>query len=464
MLPIPLTRIADIVGGNLHDAPDPMAIVDAPAVFDSREAQPGSLFIALRGEQADGHAYAPDAIASGAAAALVTRPVGVPAIVVPDVLTALGRLAQHLVHQLNRTDVVAVTGSAGKTSTKDLIAHLLSDLAPTVATHQSFNNEIGLPVTISRATQSTRYLVLEMGARGIGHIRDLTRIARPQIAVVLNVGTAHVGEFGSRDNIAQAKGELVEALPPGGLAVLNADDDLVHTMATRTQARLVTFGQAPNSTIRAERVQLSDSGQPHFTLCTPEGAARVALQLVGEHHVSNAVAAAAVAREAGMRLDRIAARLATATPQSRWRMETTDRPDGVTVVNDAYNANPDSMAAALKALAAMARGGRRAIAVLGEMRELGQDTRSAHEEVGTLAGKLGLDLVITIGGKEARWLHDAVSAAGVSATHLADQGAARELLNASLRTGDVVLVKASRGAGLQTLAEALVQTDPSPAA
>ena len=460
MQPMSLSAIADVVGGKLADTPDPDHVVTGPAVFDSRQAGPGVLFLALSGEHADGHAYARSAVESGAAAVLAARPVGVPAVIVDDVLAAFGRLGQHLIHTLDRTTIVAITGSAGKTSTKDLIAQLLQAAGPTVATPQSFNNEIGLPLTITMADPSTGYLVLEMGARGVGHIRELTGVAPPQISVVTNVGTAHIGEFGGRDKIAEAKGEIVEALPPGGLAVLNADDPLVLAMKHRTRARVATYGLAPDATIRATDVTLNEHGQARFTLHTREGTAPVQLQLVGEPQVHNALAATAVAREAGLPLDQIAGLLSTTAAQSRWRMEVTERADGVTIVNDAYNANPVSMGHALKALAAMSRGRtRRAIAVLGHMNELGEDSRTAHETVGRSAAELDLDHVLFVGGEEARWMQQAATAGGANAVHLDDQVAALDHLRSLLRTGDVVLLKASRGVRLERLAERLLQPD-----
>ncbi|GAB2966733.1 UDP-N-acetylmuramoyl-tripeptide--D-alanyl-D-alanine ligase [Streptomyces pseudoechinosporeus] len=466
MQPMLLSTIAEAVEGRLADAPDPHVVVDQPAVFDSREARPGALFIALSGNTADGHDYAHAAVKNGAVAALTTRPVGVPAVVVDgDVLAAFGRLGRYLVrHTLTNTQVVAITGSAGKTSTKDLIAQLLPAAGPTVATPQSFNNEIGLPLTITMADPTTRYLVLEMGARGIGHIRDLTRITPPHISVVTNVGTAHVGEFGSRDNIAQAKGEIIEALPAGGLAVLNADDPLVRAMANRTRARIVTYGLAPEATVRAADVTLNEQGQPTYTLHTPEGTADVHLKFVGRPQVHNSLAAAAVARDAGLPVSQIAELLSAATTQSPWRMETHTRADHVTIVNDAYNANPDSMRSSLDALAAMARGrDQRAIAVLGRMNELGDDARTAHEDIGRHAATLNLDQVIVVGGDEAGWMQQAASDAGAHAVHLPDQETALQLLHSTLQPGDVVLVKASRGVQLQQLAQALLQPDPGTA-
>ncbi|MBJ7004982.1 UDP-N-acetylmuramoyl-tripeptide--D-alanyl-D-alanine ligase [Streptomyces griseofuscus] len=459
MYPMSLTEIAAAVGGRLADVLDPDEVTQ-PAVFDSREAVPGTLFIALEGQKTDGHAYAEAAANKGAVAALVTRPVGVPAVVVGDVLAAFGRLARYLLDgPLHTVRTVAITGSAGKTSTKDFIAQILPGRV--VATPQSYNNQIGLPLTVTMATPDTDYLVLEMGARHIGDIRALTEIAPPAISVVTNVGTAHVGEFGGRDNIAQAKGEIVEALAPGGLAVLNADDDYVQPMSERARGRVVTYGLAGKATVRAVDISVDGQGRASYVLTTPEGSARVQLQFVGDVQVHNSLAAAAVGREAGLGVDQIAARLSEALPRSRWRMETTTRTDGVTIVNDAYNANPHSMRHSLNALASMT-GGRdqRSVAVLGRMNELGDDARCAHEEIGRNAAQLGLDQIILVGGDEAAWMLKGVQDAGGNAVHLPDQDAALGLLHSILRPGDVVLVKASRGVQLQQLADALLQPDP----
>ncbi|MEV3872242.1 UDP-N-acetylmuramoyl-tripeptide--D-alanyl-D-alanine ligase [Streptomyces sp. NPDC049906] len=457
MEPMSLAAIASVTGGHLTDVPDPDTLVTAPLDFDSRTIQPGGLFFALPGEQTDGHAFAADAIRAGAAAVLATRPVGTPAIVVDDVLAGAARLTGHLVRScLPDTTIVAVTGSAGKTSTKDLIAQLLPTAGPTVATEQSYNNEIGLPLTVSRATAHTRYLILEMGARHLGDLRALTTVAPPRISVVTNVGTAHLGEFGSRDTIALAKGEIVEALPLHGVAVLNADDPRVLGMEHRTDARAVTFGTTKHADVHATGTTLDAEGRPRFTLVTPAGAALVRLRLTGEHQVLNALAAAAVALETGLGTDDVAELLSAATVRSRWRMETTTGTDGVTIVNDAYNANPDSMRSSLETLTAMGRAaGRRTIAVLGQMNELGPESRTAHEDIGRAAASLGVDQLIVIGGDEARWMQQAAKAAGLGAVHLPDQDTARALLRRTFLPGDIVLVKASRDVQLQKLAEAL---------
>ncbi|BCM66295.1 MULTISPECIES: UDP-N-acetylmuramoyl-tripeptide--D-alanyl-D-alanine ligase [Streptomyces] len=459
MIALSLAEIAAVVGGQTHDIPDPSVQVTGPVVRDSREVVPGSLFAAFVGERVDGHDYAAQVVAAGAVAVLASRPVGVPAIVVEDVQTALGALARHVVRRLGAT-LVALTGSAGKTSTKDLIAQVLQRKAPTVFTPGSLNNEIGLPLTALSATEETRFLVLEMGARGIGHIRYLTGLTPPKIGLVLNVGTAHIGEFGGREQIAQAKGELVEALPEDGAALLNADDPLVRAMASRTKAKVVLFGESAEADVRAENVRLTDSGQPAFRLHTPSGAADVTMRLYGEHHVSNALAAAAVAHELGMSAEEIATALSEAGSLSRWRMEVTERPDGVTIVNDAYNANPESMRAALRALAAMGKG-RRTWAVLGKMAELGDEALAEHDAVGRLAVRLNVSKLVAVGGIEASWLQLGAyneGSWGEESVHVSDAQAAIDLLRSELRPGDVVLVKASRSVGLESVAQALVES------
>ncbi|WP_299531078.1 UDP-N-acetylmuramoyl-tripeptide--D-alanyl-D-alanine ligase [uncultured Streptomyces sp.] len=458
MIALSLAEIAHIVGGQPHDIPDPAAVVDGPVVIDSRKVERGSLFAAFAGERVDGHEFARGAVEAGAAAVLATRPVGVPAIVVDDVVGALGALARTVVERLGAT-VVALTGSAGKTSTKDLIAQLLERKGPTVYPLGNLNNEIGLPLTALRATSETEHLVLEMGARYVGDIRYLTGLVPPRIGLVLNVGTAHIGEFGGRDRIALAKGEMVESLPEDGVAVLNIDDPLVRAMASRTKARVVHFGEAPEADVRGENVRLTADGHPAFRLHTPTGCSEVTMRLYGEHHVSNALAAAAVAHELGLSVGEIAEALSEAGTLSRWRMEVTERPDGVTVVNDAYNANPESMRAALRALAAMGRE-RRTWAVLGQMAELGDDSLAEHDAVGRLAVRLNVSKLVAVGGLEASWLRLGAyneGSWGEESVHVSDAEAAVDLLRSELRPGDVVLVKASRSVGLEKVAQALLE-------
>ncbi|GAA2153718.1 UDP-N-acetylmuramoyl-tripeptide--D-alanyl-D-alanine ligase [Kitasatospora kazusensis] len=461
MIALTLAEIAAAVGGTL-DGADPAAVVTGPVDRDSRLMGPGGLFAAVVGEHVDGHDFAARAVGAGAVAVLASRPVGVPAVLVDDVLTALGRLARAVLTRTPDTAVVALTGSAGKTSTKDLIAQLLRRAGETVFTEGSLNNEIGLPLTVLQVQESTRHLVLEMGARHKGDIAYLTTIAPPTVGLVLNVGTAHVGEFGSKAAIAEAKGELVEALPADGVAVLNADDPLVRAMAERTRARVVLFGEHPGADVRATGVRLDAAGRPSFTLVTPAGSAAVQLRLYGEHHVSNALAAAAVALALGMSVDDTAAALGEAGALSRWRMEVVDRADGVTVVNDAYNANPESMRAALRALVSMGGRGperRRTWAVLGEMRELGEDSLTEHDAIGRLAVRLDVTKLVAVGGRDAACMELGArneGSWGEESVLVSDADAAIELLRGQLRPGDVVLVKASRSVGLERVAEALL--------
>ena len=459
VIPLSLSEIATVTNGRLAGARGDEVVTAVE--FDSRAIRAGGLFLALPGEHVDGHDFAAAAADRGAAGVLAARPVDAPAVVVPPaprasgtylgdtdpdgsgaaVLAALARLATHVVERLPDLTVVGVTGSSGKTSTKDLLAAVLAPLGPTVAPPESFNNELGLPWTALRADAHTRHLVLEMSARGPGHIAALAATVSPRIGVVLNVGSAHLGEFGSVEGIAQAKGELVEALPADGVAVLNADDPRVAAMARRTVARVVTFGRGAD--VRADAVTL-DAGRARFRLGTPAGSAPVALRLVGAHHIGNALAAAAVAIELGATPEAVAAALSAVVPASRWRMEVTDRADGVTVVNDAYNANPDSMAAALRALRALGDS-RRTWAVLGPMRELGGDEAAAHAGVATLARELGIDELVAVD-----------SPAYGARREVPDVDEAIALLHAELAPGDVVLVKASRAAGLERIAADLL--------
>jgi UDP-N-acetylmuramoyl-tripeptide--D-alanyl-D-alanine ligase len=459
-----LTELAAVVGGEVHDVVEEVPVT-GPAFLDSRSPEPAGLFAAFVGEHVDGHDFARAAVDGGAAAVLGSRPVGVPAVVVADPQEALGRLARHLLRSLPEVTVVAVTGSQGKTSTKDMLAAVLARAAPTVATRGSFNNELGLPLTVLRTEPDTRFLLLEMGARGAGHLRELCTIAPPDVSLVLNVGKAHLGEFGTQADIAAAKGELVEALSPDGVAVLNADDPLVLAMAERTAARVLTFGSSEGSDLRVSDVQLDQRGRPRLVLRHAGREASVSLRLVGRHQALNAAAAAAAAVAVGIDLEDAGRSLGAVEELSRWRMEVTERGDGLTVVNDSYNANPDSMAAALDALVAIGRGrgpGVRTVAVLGEMRELGESSAAEHEAVGRLAVRLGVRRLVVV-GEPARPMHRGAHAAGAhgeEAVFVADNDEAVAWLRSHVTAGDVVLVKASRGARLDLVARALLD-DPA---
>ncbi len=457
-----LAEIAQAVGGTVGGDPSVTVAVDRTAA-DSRAVEPGGLFVAVDGDRVDGHDFVAAAVAGGAVAALVARDVPEPHVLVDDPVPALGRLARgHVDALLPGLVVVGVTGSSGKTSTKDLLAAVLEPLGPTVAPRGSLNTEVGVPITALVADGHTRHLIVEMGARGLGHVAELCRITPPRIGVVLNIGAAHAGEFGSPEATARAKSELVAALPSAadrGVAVLNADDPLVTAMSEVTAARVVRFGLGPDADVRAVDVQLDGSGRPAFSLLAGDhDPVEVTLPLHGAHHVSNALAAAAVALELGATPGEVAAALATAVPRSRWRMEVVERADGVTVVNDAYNANPDSVRAALAALTAMA-GERRSWAVLGEMLELGAASTAEHEQVGRLARRAGVARLVVV-GEGARAVHSGALAEGAvdgeGSIVVADVPAALELLTHAVQPGDVVLVKASRSSGLEKVAEGLL--------
>ncbi|GAA3371208.1 UDP-N-acetylmuramoyl-tripeptide--D-alanyl-D-alanine ligase [Streptomyces sannanensis] len=459
MITLTLTEIAQATGGTLHDAPDPLVRVTGQSASDSRNVDPGGMFVAVSGARVDGHDFVPQAITAGAVCVLASRPVGVPAVVVPDVTAALGRLAQHVLTRTANAQVVALTGSAGKTTTKDLLAQVLSRHGETVATPGSFNTEIGLPLTVLRASESTRYLILEMGARHQGDIAYLTSLTPPSLGIVLNIGSAHVGEFGSRRAIADAKSELVQALPPvaeGGVAVLNADDDLVAAMAHRTVAAVVTYGTGGSADIRATDIRIT-AGRATFVLHTPQGSASVALRLLGAHQVHNALAVAAAAHSLGMATAQIAEALSAADPVSAGRLQVLERADGVTIINDAFNANVESMRAGLHSLKSLAQG-RRKVAVLGEMKELGDASRAAHAEIGRLVGELGIDVLVTVGTtSEAMALSDAarLSSSPPQIESAADPDGLLPVLHGLLKSGDVVLVKASRSVGLEHFADVL---------
>jgi UDP-N-acetylmuramoyl-tripeptide--D-alanyl-D-alanine ligase len=499
MIDLTLAEIADIVGGELSDiTPEAAAAtrVTGTVEFDSRAVTAGGLFLALPGARTDGHDFAAGAVAAGAVAVLAARPVGVPAIVVKPVagqvdsasgalehdidgsgaavLAALGRLARAVADRLaaGGLRIIGVTGSSGKTSTKDLLAAVLAPLGDVIAPPGSFNNELGHPWTVLRATTDTDFLVLEMSARHPGNIAALAAIAPPSIGVVLNVGTAHLGEFGSRDVIAATKSELPQSVPADGVVILNADDGAVAAMADVTRARVVRVSRSPGADLWAGDVTLDELARPRFTLhCRGqqgEQHVEVALAVHGDHQVSNALSAAAVALECGATLQQVADALAGAGPVSKHRMQVTTRADGVVVVNDAYNANPDSMRAGLKALAWMAKSARaesgapvRSWAVLGEMAELGDDAIAEHDSIGRLAVRLDVSRLVVVGtGRTMGAMqHGAVMEGswGSEVSPVPDAGAALDLLRAELEPGDVVLVKASNSAGLGALAEELAR-------
>lgn len=464
MIDVSAAQVAHAVGGELHG--DPRIVVTGPVVVDSRLVEPGSLFVAIDGNNVDGADFAPAALDAGAVLVLANRPLpDIPTVVVPDVQRALGELARDLLRRVREAkpdlQIAAITGSYGKTTTKDTLAQLLAPDGATIWPKGSFNNEIGLPLTVATISPATDFAVLEMGADHPGNIEYLTRIALPQVGVVLAVGTAHMETFGSREGIAKAKSEMVQGTASDGAIVLNADDPLVAAMAqvAGPGQRVVTFGRREGADVRAENVRLDALDRASFDLVVDGKSHPVQLKLVGEHHLSNALAAASAALLLGIAPKDVAERLSNASALSPHRMAVTERGDGITIIDDAYNANPEAMGAALtslKKLAAPQR--RRTVAVLGEMRELGPDVATeAHDGVGRVAVRLGVDQLLVV-GDGARAMHEGAvqeGSWGSESIFVPDLDGARAVLAELLQPGDVVLVKASNGSGLWQLADEL---------
>lgn len=449
------------------------AQVGPDVVIDNREAGPGAVFVAIPGERVDGHRFAEAAVRSGAGGVIGMRvtEADVPHILAEDSVQALSWLARGIVREARARGLlsIGVTGSSGKTSTKDLMAQVFEAAGPTVAPAGSQNNEVGVPLTACRVDDETSFLISEMGARGVGHIAWLTSLVGLDIGVALNVGRAHVGEFGGLEVTAQAKSEIVADLPADGWAVLNFDDPLVAAMRETTKARIAWFGEGAleggDLRVTARDVTLNPLSQPSFTLhasdASGERSADVSLSVIGRHQVSNALAAAAAALAAGLELDLIASALSGATPRSQWRMELHPRADGVLILNDAYNANPDSMAVALRTAVELAAGTRhehpeaKVVAVLGDMLELGPLSADLHRELGRQAADAGVNELVAVG----EFADDIVAGAGEE--HLPARATVRDLVADSLNLGpgDVVLIKGSRGVGLETVAAELAAQD-----
>lgn len=478
MIPLSAAQVARATGGRLVGVQDPEAVVITAVTTDSREVTPGTLFVAKPGDTTDGHAFVPQAAAAGAVLHVMQHEIAdeageaYPGVLVPDVVEAMGALAGNVIDRLRAehpVTVVAVTGSVGKTTTKDLLAGIFGSQGPTVAPRNSYNGEVGVPLTVFTAQEDTRYFVIEMGANHLGNIEYLCNMVRPDVGAVLCVGTAHAGEFGGVENIARTKGEMVEGLTTSGTAVLNDDDARVRQMRTRTQARILSFGlgSAPHTPehederVWAENVMVGADGCPRFTLHLPDGSAHdIESQLIGAHHVANILAAASVAFAAGVPAPAIVAGLHGRGAQSRWRMERIERPDGVTVINDAYNANPQSMRAALQTLAQMGRGDgesapRRTVAVLGGMYELGDESVAAHDALGQLLVRMNISHVVAV-GDIARPIFTAATLEGSwgdEAQWVATAEDAEDYLMHALQPGDIVLFKSSNAAGLNHLGD-----------
>jgi UDP-N-acetylmuramoyl-tripeptide--D-alanyl-D-alanine ligase len=453
------TEIAAATGGRVV-AGTPNARARSFTI-DSRLLDPDACFVALVAAL-DGHDFVADAWARHATVAVVSQPVPAPpggaaVVEVTDGLAALAALGRQARDRLGAVPVVGVTGSAGKTATKDLTLAALAPRRRAHASPSSFNNEAGVPLTLLGAPAGTEVVVTEMGARFAGNITALTDIARPTIGVVTHIGLAHAGHLGGPEGIAAVKGELVEALPPDGLAILNADCRFAADLAARTDARVLRVGDAPDADVRIVDLELDADLKPRFTLATPWGSAPVTLALHGEHHALNAAMAATVAAELGVPIDVAAAGLRDARP-ALLRMQVVRTPRGVVLINDAYNSSPTSAAAALRALGRLSIAGRR-IAVLGEMLELGPHGPDAHAELGALTARVGVELLVTV-GEGATGIAATARAGGVTVVEAPDSCTAGAIVEHEAHDGDAVLVKASRAVGLERVAAAL--EDPRP--
>ena len=445
MITLKASAIAEIVAGTLVGED---VEISAAGAINSSLVEKGGIFFALVGEKTDGHEYVGDAFSHGAVLAITSKPVKERHILVADVPAALTSLARYVRGELTDLKVIGITGSQGKTTTKDLLRHLLSLHGKTVAPTGNYNNELGVPLTILQCDRSTRFAIIEMGARHSGDIAHLASIARPDIAVVLRVGMAHIGEFGSIETIAATKSELISSLAPTGIAILGQYDPYTRAMASLHSGRTITFGVGSDIDVRATEIEMRE-GRPHFDLVTPEGRAAVGLRLVGEHQIANALASAAVATALDLSLDSIASGLSTALIESKWRMEIHEFSD-VLLINDSYNASPDAMEAALRTLILFAqeRGGR-AWAFLGKMAELGESSAHAHSQVGTLAYQLGVDHLVCVDAPE---YAPEQGAAGGSTIQLCKRSDV-EAVAGQIEAGDVILVKASRSERFEILAE-----------
>ena len=445
MIKLKSSEIARIIAGTLHGED---VEVTAPAFLASGECTAGSIFIAIKGERVDGHDFIEDAFQHGAVLAITSRPVSQRSILVADVSKALALLATYVRENLKSLQVVGITGSQGKTTTKELLFETLSAHGKTVATKGNNNNELGVPLTILRCDSSTQYCIVEMGARHIGDIAALSQITKPNIGVVLRVAAAHIGEFGSLENIALAKSEMISSLAGDSVAILGQYDPFTKAMSSLHQGKTLTFGEDSGSTVRATDIELRE-GCAHFDLVTPEGRSTVALRQYGLHQVPNALAAASVAHVLGLSTDQIATALSTAEMHAAMRMQVVEL-DDLTLINDAYNASPDSMAAALATLAHLSqeRGGE-SWAFLGNMRELGESSTSSHRDIGTLCSELRIDHLVTVNAP------DYAAGVGIGSQTLVHLCSSKEEVKAllpHLNRGDVILCKGSRSERLEEIA------------
>ena len=448
MIKLSLNQIAQIVGGEVINA-DGQLTTSAFPVINSKQATSNTFFAAFVGANVDGHEYIEEAISNGAQFALVSKDCTAPAIKVNDVRKALRDLAIYVRNELVNLQVIGITGSQGKTTTKDLLRHILSVSGETIAPEESLNNELGVPLLILRCSETTKFCIVEMGARHLGDISYLAEIAKPHVGVVLTVGTAHLGEFGSREIIAKAKSELITSLTAGGTAILGTYDEFTPNMVVPSGVKRILFGEKSKCEIRAADVEMRE-GRAHFDLVTPDGRAAVGLQLLGMHQISNALAAAAAATALKIPIETISAALSTAEVSSKWRMEISQIGE-ITLINDSYNANPESVAAALRTLALISQeSGGVSWAILGKMQELGESSAAEHAAIGRLVCEIGIDNLVVVGIKD--YLADLD---GASAVHYFDTKADAMAIVEHFAPGDVVLVKASRSGEFNLLVDSI---------
>jgi UDP-N-acetylmuramoyl-tripeptide--D-alanyl-D-alanine ligase len=466
MITLSLREVAEFSGGRILGTANQELFISGSVETDSRLITPGSLFVAKPGEVTDGHHFVAAAHEAGAVAAIVERElegVDLPQILVEDSVRALGLLAKGVlarVREGGKLKVVGITGSNGKTTTKNMLRAILSTEGATVAPIESYNNEVGAPISILKVDAETRFLVAELGAGGPGSIAYLTDIVKPDIAVELKVGLAHAGEFGGIEVTAGIKAELLRHSSAQTVAILNADDTYVREMARDFDGEKVWFGTSADASFRADNYGLSLAGTG-FDLHWPDGSVnRVTLQILGEHHVMNALASAAVARILGVAKSKIVEALEALPLAERWRMQLTNRHDGITIINDAYNASPDSSRAALQTLAQLGRlTGRRTVAIIGEMAELGQFANEEHDRLGRMAVRLNIDLLVAVGAA-AKLVYMGACFEGSydgEAKYFESLDDALTGVREMLKTGDIVLVKSSKSANLRHLGDALLE-------
>lgn len=463
MISLSVNEIAEAIDGKVYG--DGHVQITGSVETDSRLVLAGSLFVAKPGEETDGHLFVESALAKGAVAAIVERlvdGVSIPQIQVEDSVLALGKLAGYVLAKIRETSnlkVVGITGSNGKTTTKNMLREILSSSGETIAPIESYNNEVGAPYSILQTKLTTKYLIVELGAGGIGSIEYLAQICKPDIGVVLKVGLAHVGEFGGIETTAKIKAELPRSLAKDAICLLNSDDGYVAEMSEVTQAKTILFGTGSDAAYRASNQSVAISGT-NFDLTWPDGqSTSFTLQILGEHHVMNALAAAAVADQLGIQREKISEALGKMPLAERWRMQLLERNDGVTIINDAYNASPDSTKAALQTLAQLGKSGRRTIAILGEMAELGDAAREQHDAIGRIVVRLNIDQLIVV-GQAAKLIHMGAEQEGSWAGESKFFESIDEALayvRGMLVAGDLVLVKSSKSANLRFLGDNLME-------